>query len=61
MDIIQISDALPNITNGSKYEIDEGIKTFERKQKLKSKRKKTWKWIEGGDCKNESERQVNPS
>ena len=61
MDIIQVSESLPNISNGSKNEIDEGMKTFERKQKLKAKRKKTWKWIEGGDCKNKNERQVDPS
>lgn len=62
MDIIEVFDALPNHMDGSKSAIDEGIITFERKQKLKAKRQKqTWKWIEGGDCKNESERQVDPS
>ena len=41
---VQITDALPNIMDGNKDAIDEGMKVFERKQKERSKRK-TWKWV----------------
>ncbi len=49
MEIIKISEAFADHIDGAKESIDEGMKTFERKQKLKAKRKKTWKWIEKTD------------
>jgi len=42
----ETSDALPGLPiHGSKEAIDKGYETFERKQKLRAKRKKTWKWV----------------
>ena len=41
---IQTTDALPNHMDGSKDAIDEGMRVFERKQKVRAKRK-TWKWV----------------
>ena len=42
----ETSDSLPGLPiEGAKEAIDKGFATFERKQKLRAKRKKTWKYV----------------